>query len=145
MKNIINQISKVINKTCFEDKTYIVGGFVRDEVMGKESNDLDIVVEQENGGIALAEFLFHKGMCSRPVIFKRFGTAMVEIDGYKIEFVMTRKESYPVNSRKPEVQIGSIKEDVERRDFTINALILDISSNKILDKTQKGLSDIEIK
>ena len=143
MKNIIKVISKTINGTRFENNTFIAGGFVRDLVMGKKSNDLDIVVSLENGGEKLAKFLFEKGVSSKPVIFERFGTALVIIYGHKVEFVMTRKESYRAKSRKPDVQIGTLEQDVFRRDFTINSLLMNISTNKILDITKKGFSDIK--
>ncbi len=143
MKDIIKVISETIKGTRFENSSYIAGGFVRDLVMGKKSNDLDIVVALENGGEELAEFLFEKGVSSRPVIFERFGTALVIINGHKVEFVMTRKESYRAKSRKPDVQIGTLEQDVFRRDFTINSLIMNISTNKILDITEKGFADIK--
>ncbi len=143
MKNIIKIISEAIKGTSFENNSYIAGGFVRDLVMGKKSNDLDIVVALENGGEKLAEFLFEKGASSKPVIFERFGTALAIINGHKVEFVMTRKESYRARSRKPDVQIGTLKQDVFRRDFTINSLLMNISNNEILDITEKGFADIK--
>ncbi|MEA2103313.1 MAG: CCA tRNA nucleotidyltransferase [Candidatus Cloacimonadota bacterium] len=145
MKTIIKLIAKAIKDTRFEHKTYIVGGFVRDKIMGKFSNDLDVVVDLQNGGIELADYLFAKRISSRPVIYKRFGTAMCQIAENKIEFVMARSESYQENSRKPEVKTGSIKEDVMRRDFTINSLVMDISTKKVFDLTGKGLLDIKDK
>ncbi|NQV17934.1 MAG: HD domain-containing protein [Armatimonadetes bacterium] len=143
MKNIIKVISETIKGTSFENNAFIAGGFVRDLVMGKQSNDLDIVVALENGGEKLAEFLFEKGVSSKPVIFERFGTALVIIDGHKVEFVMTRKESYRTKSRKPDVQIGTLEQDVFRRDFTINSLLMNISTSEILDITEKGFADIK--
>ena len=143
MKNIIKVISETIKETRFENNTFIAGGFVRDLVMGKQSNDLDIVVSLENGGEKLAKFLFGKGVSSKPVIFERFGTALVIINRHKVEFVMTRKESYREKSRKPDVQIGTLEQDVFRRDFMINSLLMNISTNEILDITEKGFADIK--
>lgn len=143
MKDIITTIAHAIKDTKFEKNTFVVGGYVRDKIMGKQSNDLDIVVSLSNGGIDLAKFLFHKGICSRPVIFERFSTAQVTILEYKIEFVMARKETYITKNRKPDVEYSSITEDVFRRDFTVNSLIMDIMDNKIQDITCKGISDIK--
>ena len=103
MQNIIAKIKKSIFRTEFENRTYIVGGYVRDMLLGKESNDLDLVVELDNGGAKLANHLFQTGLSSEPVIFKNFGTAYVQIDNQKIEIVMTRSESYRDKNRKPEL------------------------------------------
>lgn len=145
MENIIELISKTISHTPFEHKTYIAGGFVRDKMMGKKSDDLDIVVDLAEGGIKLANFLFRKKISSKPVIYFRFGTAMSHIGNDKIEFVMTRSESYNDRSRKPDVKNGSLWDDVMRRDFTINSLLMDISTNEILDLSGKGVRDIKNK
>ncbi|MEA2096720.1 MAG: CCA tRNA nucleotidyltransferase [Candidatus Cloacimonadota bacterium] len=145
MNDVIVIIANAIRGTEFENNTFIAGGFVRDEVMGKESNDLDIVVSLPNGGIALAQLLFEKGKSSRPVIFQRFGTAQIIISEHKIEFVMARKESYRNNSRKPDVVLATITEDVYRRDFTVNSLIMNVMNNEIQDITGKGIDDIKAK
>ncbi len=145
MKEILKTIAEAIKGTRFQNRTYAVGGFVRDHVMGKISSDLDIVVELDNGGMKLAEFLYEKGISSRPVIFKNFGTAFVLIKNQKIEFVMTRKESYRAKDRKPEVEAGNLKEDIFRRDFTINSLVMNISTKKIADISGLGISDIKNK
>jgi len=143
MENVIKSIAEVITGTQFENNTFIVGGFVRDKFMGKVSNDLDIVVELPDGGINLAHFLYHKGISSRPVIFKRFGTAQVVINEHKIELVMTRKESYKINNRKPDVKPGTIEDDIYRRDFTVNSLVMNVMNGKIRDILGKGIPDIE--
>ncbi|MDP8203359.1 MAG: HD domain-containing protein [Candidatus Tenebribacter mawsonii] len=145
MQNVVKVITDTIRETEFENNTFIAGGFVRDKVMGKESNDLDIVVTLPDGGIELANLLFQKKLSSRPVIFQRFGTAQVNILGYKIEFVMSRKESYKNNNRKPAVAHGTITEDIYRRDFTMNSLIMNVMDNKIQDITNKGIEDIKAK
>ncbi|MDP8202018.1 MAG: CCA tRNA nucleotidyltransferase [Candidatus Tenebribacter burtonii] len=145
MNKVIVIIANAIRQTEFENNTFIAGGFVRDKIMKKKSNDLDIVVSLPNGGINLAQFLFKKGISSRPVIFYRFGTAQLVISGHKIEFVMTRKESYRDKSRKPDVIQGTITEDIYRRDFTMNSLIMNVMDNKIQDITNKGIDDIKAK
>ena len=141
----LNAITSAIKKSIFENKTFVAGGYVRDKIIGRYSDDIDIVVNIENGGLKLAEFLHEKGLASKPVLYKTFGTAKTVISGYSIEFVMTRKESYRTSSRFPSVDFGSIEEDVIRRDFTINSLLLDLSTNEILDITGKGLSDLKQK
>ncbi len=142
MKEIIKIIADAIVGTRFWNKTYIVGGYVRDLIMGKESPDLDIVVALENGGNELAQMLYKKGISSKPVVFERFGTAIINIGGHQIEFVMTRKEAYSPRSRKPDVAVGSLEEDIQRRDFTINSLSMNINTGDISDLTAMGREDI---
>jgi tRNA nucleotidyltransferase/poly(A) polymerase len=128
-------------------------------VMGKKSKDIDITVSLPQGGIKLAEFLTKKAGSyrkdSNPVIYPTYGTAKfnfrgvtyegIDISDIDIETVMTRKEQYKDNNRKPETDFGTIEQDVERRDLTINSLLYDISNNKILDLTGKGMDDIKNK
>ncbi len=143
IKKIVKRISNKIRDSKFENSTYLVGGYVRDLLLGKISADLDFVVNLPNGGVELAIFLWKNKLCSKPIIYKSFGTAMVEINKIKIEFVMTRKECYRDKNRNPEVAFGSLIEDAYRRDFTINSIYLNISSNKIQDLTNKGRLDLE--
>ncbi len=128
--------------TRFGKKTFIVGGYVRDLIMGKECQDLDIVVAFENGGKELAQMLYEKGVSTKPVIFERFGTAIVNIGDHQIELVMTRQEAYIPRSRKPNVEVGNLKDDIQRRDFTINSLSMNINTGEISDLTGKGREDI---
>ncbi len=151
----VDLISELISNTSqFRGKVYIAGGAVRDEIMGKTSHDIDIVVAKKNGGIELAEWLYRKlRLKHRPVTYPKFGTAMlsldgvvhdgIELDGVEIEMVQTRAEKYDPNSRKPETTYGTIEQDVERRDLTINSLLKDLTTGKILDLTGKGLQDIK--
>ena len=144
MKEIIEKIKNSIRCTEFENNTFICGGFVRDKIMEKESNDIDIVVNIPNGGILLASFLHQQGITSnKPVYFERFGTAQVIIDGEQIEFVETRKEFYENSkSRKPKIEFGSLEDDIYRRDFTINSMLMNICNNKIID-LKNGKGDIK--
>ena len=142
MKEIIKIIADTIVGTRFWNKTFIVGGYVRDLVMGKECNDLDIVVAFEDGGKELAQMLYEKGISTKPVIFERFGTAIININDHQIEFVMARQEAYFPRSRKPDVAAGSLEEDIQRRDFTINSLSMNINTGNISDLTGKGREDI---
>ena len=144
MDKTIKKIRKAIENTEFEGKVYLVGGYVRDKLMKrKDTTDIDIVVELCNGGERLANFLHKQGLSSQPKIYKRFGTAQIRMDSCVIEMVMTRNESYRQNTRNPEVNHASLKEDIFRRDFTVNSLAVNLSSSKILDLTDKGRRDIK--
>lgn len=145
LNRVIERIATKIENTEFYGKTFVVGGFVRDKLLKNERKDIDFVVNLADGGIKLANYLYSQKNCSRPVIYKRFGTAMVQIGRHQVEFVMTRNESYEDKSRQPSVQFGDIREDAFRRDFTINALYYNISDKQIYDFTGAGLKDIENK
>lgn len=145
MNDIRTILSKAIQDTVFEDKVYFAGGCVRDSVLKREITDFDVAVEMPDGGILLAEHLCQKGIASNLVVYKQFGTALVTIDDTKIEMVMTRRESYRHKSRKPEVAFGTILDDIMRRDFTINSLLMRVSDGKIFDLCGMGLFDIKAK
>ncbi|MGI9544310.1 MAG: CCA tRNA nucleotidyltransferase [Cyclobacteriaceae bacterium] len=125
---------------------YVVGGFVRDYLLEKQSKDIDIVCLGD--GIALAKAV--AASLDRPTkvhIFKTFGTAMLKYKDVEIEFVGARKESYQKDSRKPQVVPGTLVDDQLRRDFTINALAISLNSKdfgKLLDSFN-GLKDLDDK
>jgi poly(A) polymerase len=125
---------------------YVVGGYVRDRLLARPSEDMDIVCV--GSGIALAEAVANK-LRPRPrvTIYKRFGTAMLKHEGLEVEFVGARKESYRFDSRKPIVEEGSLEDDQNRRDFTINALAVslnDVDYGAIIDPFD-GLEHLEQK
>lgn len=190
----------IIKGTEWQGKVYIAGGYVRDEFMGKDPKDLDIMVDAPNGGFRFAKWITkkvgaYKGpeidppippkpdyevddkgkpatpadqaiedewlgkltaiqkLYTNPVIFPRFGTVKfnlrgvvhngVDLSEMDIEAVMPRKEKYVPGSRKPIVTGGTLKDDVERRDFTVNSLLKDLSTGEILDLTGSGKEDIK--
>lgn len=116
-----NPIFKIISTTAREEgvRAFVIGGYVRDCFLQRHSKDIDIVVE--GSGIELASKVAEK-INSKLSVFKNFGTAMFRYRGMEIEFVGARKESYRLDSRKPIVENGTLEEDQQRRDFTINAL-----------------------
>ena len=142
-KVIIDKITKVAKENNFI--IYAVGGFVRDIFLKRIPNDLDIMVEGNNGGIKFSKLIAEKLNLHQPVIFERFATSKLIIDGQEIEFIMPRKEYYETNSRNPDTEIGSLEQDALRRDFTVNALFLRLNDLQLLDLTGKGLLDIQDK
>ena len=149
--NIIATSAQKIKTPC-----YLIGGFVRDKILGRPVSDLDIVCVGD--GIELA-YLVSKNFTPPPALahFKNFGTAQIKLNSihfknnaidnpaYEIEFVGARKESYSDNSRKPEVLPGTLRDDQLRRDFTINAMAISLNENdygKLLDPFG-GLEDLK--
>ena len=106
-------------------RAWIVGGYVRDKLLGRPHPNPDVVVE---GGDALklAERFAQLAGAQPPVTFERYGTAQVALPGHLVEFVTARAESYAPDSRKPDVRPASLEEDLRRRDFTINTLLMDL-------------------
>ncbi len=126
-----------------EVDAYAIGGYVRDIFLKRNSKDIDIVTIGR--GIDLATRLHEKLPGSHLSTFKNFGTAQVKFQDLEIEFVGARKESYNRDSRKPVVEDGSLSDDQNRRDFTINALAIGLSKNnfgKLLDPFE-GMTDLE--
>jgi len=128
--------------TPYEERLYLVGGIVRDKIMGRPpTEDVDIVLEGD--ALELARFLHDRGAADhRPVTYPRFGTAMVTIQGHTVELVSARRESYAPASRKPEIELAGLYDDVLRRDFTVNTLLENLHTGEILDLTGKGREDI---
>ncbi len=122
--SLIGEAAKEMNVPA-----YVVGGYVRDRLLGRPSKDMDIVCV--GNGIALARKVASKlRPLPRVVVYKRFGTAMFKHHDLEVEFVGARKESYRQDSRKPIVEDGSLEDDQNRRDFTINALAVSLNETK---------------
>ncbi|MEZ2445584.1 CCA tRNA nucleotidyltransferase [Chitinophaga sp. RCC_12] len=125
---------------------YLIGGFVRDKLLGRKTKDMDIVCVGD--GIALAHKVAANLGNNIPVnFFKTYGTAQVKLNDLEIEFVGARKESYREESRNPEVSAGTLQDDQNRRDFTINAMAIslrDIDYGSLLDPFD-GLVDLDKK
>lgn len=140
---IFKQIAEITNKNNIP--AYVVGGFVRDIFLNRPSKDIDVVVLGD--GIQLAQQLSSKIPKSSFSYFKNFGTAMVKTKDWEVEFVGARKESYTHNSRKPAVEPGSLTDDQNRRDFTINALAISLNNNDYgtLVDPFEGIKDLENK
>lgn len=148
MQNCLQHpVFKIISEIAILNnlEVYVIGGFVRDALLNRPSKDIDIVVI--GNGIDLAKTVAEKiGNDTHVTVFKNFGTAMLKHHDYEIEFVGARKESYRRDSRKPIVENGTLQDDQERRDFTINALAIGLGQDygKLLDPFG-GLNDLECK
>lgn len=145
-QEIFHQISRVADQMGVE--CYVVGGYVRDIFLERPSNDIDVVVV--GSGIAVAEQLKHQlGKKAILSVFRNFGTAQVKFRQkgreYEIEFVGARRESYSHDSRKPVVEDGTLEDDQNRRDFTINAMAICLNSQRFGELVDpfNGIADLE--
>ncbi len=130
-KALENPIFKIIAKASQELnlESYVIGGFVRDFILQRDfKKDIDIVAIGSGIDLALkvSELLPHK---PKVQVFKNYGTAMLRYKEIDIEFVGARKESYNQESRNPIVENGTLEDDQNRRDFTINALAFSLNGN----------------
>jgi poly(A) polymerase len=154
----LDYLKKMVQKSPFRGKVFLAGGAVRDLEMGTVPKDLDVVVVDfgVNGGMDFAVWLAKEmgnyKESSNPVLFPKFGTAKVvlngehngvSLNGMDVEAVFARKEVYTPGSRKPVVSPGTLKDDVFRRDATVNSLMLDLSTGEVLDLTGHGKEDIK--
>ena len=154
-QEIFHQISRIIDQLGVDG--YVVGGYVRDIFLERPSNDIDVVVVSENPsdweegcGIKVARALAKSiGRRAHLSVFKSFGTAQVKFrdEGkeFEIEFVGARKESYSHDSRKPIVENGTLEDDQNRRDFTINAMAICLNGSRFGELVDpfNGLADLE--
>jgi len=143
-EEVLHKIGTIADEQGIE--AYAVGGYVRDQLLGRKCKDIDVVIVGD--GIAFARLVAKRFGRQKIVAYERFRTAMLPIDSSeieKIEFVGARKESYHRDSRKPDVQSGSLENDLSRRDFTINALAVSLNREhlgEIVDPFD-GRSDLE--
>lgn len=144
-----HNIFKIISESAAELNldSYVIGGFVRDFLLKRgDAKDIDVVAI--GSGIALAKQVA-KNLPNKPKVqvFKTYGTAMLKLDDIEVEFVGARKESYNEDSRNPVVENGTLQDDQNRRDFSINALALDLSETNFGDLLDpfNGVEDLEHK
>ena len=141
-KDIFHQIGRVADHLDVE--CYVVGGYVRDIFLERPSDDIDVVVVGSGIEVAkeLKRVLGHKAHLS---VFKNFGTAQVKMGDMEVEFVGARKESYSHDSRKPIVEDGTLEDDQNRRDFTINAMAICLNAARFgqLVDPFNGIADLE--
>ena len=136
---IISEIADQQGKEC-----YVIGGYVRDIFLKRASKDIDIVVV--GSGIELAEAVAAKlGKRANLSVFKNFGTAQVKMKDLEVEFVGARRESYQRDSRNPIIEDGTLEDDQNRRDFTINALALCLNKDRFGELVDpfNGLTDLQ--
>ncbi|MBR4565780.1 MAG: CCA tRNA nucleotidyltransferase, partial [Prevotella sp.] len=141
-KPIFHLISDAADRLGLE--CYVVGGYVRDIFLERPSSDIDVVVV--GSGIALATELKQTlGKKAHLSVFRNFGTAQVKIGKTEVEFVGARRESYSHDSRKPIVEDGTLEDDQNRRDFTINAMAICLNRERFGELVDpfNGLADLE--
>ena len=141
--HLVGEVADLMGVEC-----YVVGGYVRDIFLERPSNDIDVVVV--GSGIRVAEALKQRlGRRAHLSVFKNFGTAQVKVRGkeseMEIEFVGARRESYSHDSRKPIVEDGTLEDDQNRRDFTINAMAICLNRNRFGELVDpfNGIADLE--
>jgi len=145
-KHLSDPVFEIISNIAEKENlaVYVIGGYVRDLILKRPTKDIDVMVV--GSGVDFAKKLTRElGKEADIVVYKRFGTAMVKFKGQIVEFVGARKESYREDSRKPIVEDGTLQDDQNRRDFTINAMAISLSKNNfgaLLDPFD-GISDLE--
>lgn len=158
-KEVERLLKALLPGTPFANKVFAVGGYVRDEVLGLPSKDLDAVVDMRDGAKKVTNFIYKhfRGQVTRPhqmgkypiwaITFKddvEYQGELYETNGADIEFADAQKESFPdEESRQRITEPGTLKEDVERRDFTVNMLLKDLSTGELRDLTGTSVNDIK--
>ena len=144
-KHLEHPVFKVASQIVTENnlEAYVIGGFVRDLLLDRPSKDIDIVVV--GNGLELAEMCGKKLRVKKVSLFKKFGTAQFKYKDLEVEFVGARKESYQRDSRKPIVEDGTLEDDQNRRDFTINAMALSLHKDNFGDLIDpfNGVADLD--
>ena len=121
---LLGRVGEIADRSSV--RAFVVGGFVRDHLLGKQVRDIDIVVVGQ--GVSFGEQVAAELGRTNLVVFEKFGTAMLQLDDWKLEFVGARKESYSKYSRKPRVEVGTLDDDLSRRDFTVNAMAVSLNA-----------------
>ncbi|WP_309709073.1 HDIG domain-containing metalloprotein [Armatimonas sp.] len=137
-------LREAVRGSQYEGKVFLVGGWVRDKLLGKqvEVSDIDLVLEGD--ALELAQWLWKKGVSSHaPVLYPSFGTAMVHVGDAQVELVTARAETYRQGSRKPIVTPGTLFTDAQRRDFTINTFLESLDTGEIIDPLGVGHNDLK--
>ncbi len=138
--HLVGEAADALDREC-----YVVGGYVRDLLLGRPSKDIDFVTV--GSGIEVAQGVARKLKGSHLSVFRNFGTAQVKNRSHELEFVGARKESYNRNSRKPIVEDGTLHDDISRRDFTVNAMALCVNEGRFgeLVDLYGGMADLQSK
>jgi len=136
--------NELLDGSNFAHRTFLVGGVVRDLHLGQtDFEDFDLTVQKRFGGLSLAKYLSNKDVCESCEIFEKFGTARLVLQGIKVDLAETRREIYHKGRRYPQIRYAPIEEDVWRRDFTINALYMNIKSKAVTDPSEMGFRDLD--
>ncbi|MCW5943520.1 MAG: HD domain-containing protein [Fimbriimonadaceae bacterium] len=142
MIRALDALRTVTLGTPYEGRLWLVGGAVRDELLGLPApTDLDVVTDLD--ALELARLVHESGASGPPVVYPRFGTAMVRFPEANLELVTARSESYGRESRKPWVRPATLEEDARRRDFTLNAILQNVHTGQVADPLGVGLSDLQ--
>lgn len=143
---VFNKIAATADELGME--VYLIGGYVRDKLLGRQTKDIDLLVVGD--GLMLAKKIAERFQPNPPVsLFKTYGTAQIKLPDLEVEVVGARKESYREDSRKPDVEAGTLQDDLERRDFTVNTLyarlsVKDPKAGRVQDPFN-GLTDLKFK
>jgi poly(A) polymerase len=137
-------LQELIRDSAFAEHTYLVGGVLRDRLLGKSDfQDFDLCVAQRHGGLKLGAYINKRVSAQSYEIFPRYGTVRLRFAGIELDLVETRRDLYKAGRRFPQIRFTSLDQDVWRRDFTINCLYQKLGSDEILDPCAMGRNDLE--